>query len=202
MAYLWRKLRPEQRARLLAWRKQRSFPWHSPPHAVGGRGTYHLTAACLNHRPHLGYSPERMEIFCIDLLAAIIPVTTGIHAWCVLPNHYHLLVNAPDLRSATRALGKLHGRTSYRWNTEENARGHQVWHAAADRAMRSDRHFWATINYIHNNPMRHGYVERWQEWPYSSVREFLASVSRAEAERIWREYPVEDYGSGWDDPEL
>jgi len=54
--------------------------------------------------------------------------------------------------------------------------------------------------YIHHNPVRHGYVTRWQDWPYSSAQEFLAGLSREEAERIWREYPLEDYGKGWDEP--
>jgi putative transposase len=147
--YLWRSLTNEQRASLLAWRKQRRFPWHTPPHARAGQGTYHLTAACLDHAPHIGRSRDRMADFCEALLATLEPVTTGIHAWCVLPNHYHLLVSVPDLQTTTRALGRLHGRTSYRWNQEEHTRGRQVWHAAADRWMRSDRHFWATMNYIH-----------------------------------------------------
>jgi len=104
MAYLWRKLTPEQRVRLLTWRKQCSFPWHSPPHALGGAGRYHLTAACLNHEPHIGFSPQRMGEFCRAFLDAVFPVATGVHAWCVLPNHYHLLASLPDLRQATRAL--------------------------------------------------------------------------------------------------
>ncbi|MHB8524458.1 MAG: REP-associated tyrosine transposase [Limisphaerales bacterium] len=200
MAYLWRRLTPEQRASLLAWRKQRSFPWHSPPHAFGAAGTYHLTGACLDHVPHVGRSPERMVGFCDALLAALASVSSSIHAWCVLPNHYHLLVSMPDLRAAVRALGRLHGSTSFKWNKEENARGRQVWHAASDRFMRGERHFWATMNYIHHNPVRHGYVEHWQEWPYSSAREFLIGLSREEAARIWRDYPLEDYGKGWDEP--
>ena len=143
-----------------------------------------------------------MNVFCAALLAAVAPVTAGIHAWCVLPNHYHLLVTVPNLRSVTWALGKLHGRTSYKWNQEENARGRQVWYAAADRFTRSDRHYWATVNYIHHNPVRHGYVQRWQDWPYSSVHEFLKDIPRDEAERIWREHPLGDYGNGWDDPAI
>jgi putative transposase len=202
MAYLWRKLTPEQRVGLRAWREQRSFPWHSPPHAVRGAGRYHLTAACLNHEPHIGASPERIGEFCQALLAAISPVTTGIHSWCVLPNHYHLLVSVPDLRRAIWALGRLHGRTSFDWNKKENVRKRQVWHAAADRFMRSERHFWATMNYIHHNPVHHGYVRRWQDWPYSSVQEFLTSLTRDEAERIWREHPLDKYGEGWDAPGL
>jgi putative transposase len=200
--YLWRKLTPEQRASLLAWRKNRAFPWHTPPHATDGQGTYHLTAACLEHSPHVGHSSERMHQFCAALLTAIVPLTTGIHAWCVLPNHYHVLISVRKLSHITRALGKLHGRTAFDWNKEESTRGRQVWNASADRFIRSDRHFWATMNYIHHNPVRHRYVERWQDWPYSSVHEFLAGNSREEAERIWREYPLHDYGNGWDDPNL
>ena len=200
MAYVWRKLTPDQRTELLAWRKQRSFPWHSPPHALGGHGAYHLTAACLDHASYIGYSQERMESFCDALIAAITPVTTGIHAWCVLPNHYHLLVSTRDLRSLIWALGKLHGRTAFNWNKEENARGRKVWYGAADRSMRGDRHFWATANYVHHNPVRHGYVQLWQEWPYSSAQEFLAGVPREEAERIWKQYPLKDYGKDWDEP--
>jgi putative transposase len=200
MPYLWRNLTSEQRCSLLAWRKQRSFPWHGPPHALKGTGTYHLTAACLDHAAHIGHSRERMDEFCAALLASIMPVTTSVHAWCVLPNHYHLLVGAPDLRSAIWALGKLHGRTAFEWNSEEKTRGRQVWYAASDRFMRGERHFQATMNYIHHNPVHHGYVARWQDWPYSSSHEFLAGMSRTEAERIWRDYPLRDYGKNWDDP--
>jgi len=66
--------------------------------------------------------------------------------------------------------------------------------------MRGERHFWATMNYIHHNAVRHGYVKQWQEWPYSSAHEFLNGLSCEEAKRLWRDYPLEDYGKGWDDP--
>jgi putative transposase len=64
--------------------------------------------------------------------------------------------------------------------------------------MRSERHFWTSLNYIHNNPVRHRYVERWQDWPYSSASAFLESVGRETAEEIWRNYPLLDYGMDWD----
>jgi putative transposase len=53
-----------------------------------------------------------------------------------------------------------------------------------------------------HNAVRHGYVERWQDWPYSNATHYLAEVGREEAERRWREYPVLDYGNDWDPPEL
>ena len=58
------------------------------------------------------------------------------------------------------------------------------------------------MNYVHHNPVRHGYVKRWQDWPYSSAKHFLDHVGADEAGRIWKEFPLMDYGKGWDDPEL
>jgi REP element-mobilizing transposase RayT len=87
-------------------------------------------------------------------------------AWCVLPNHYHALVEAPDIKRLLHELGLLHGRTSHAWNGEEQTCGRKVFFRVVERAMRSDRHYWATLNYIHHNPVRHGYAECWTDWPW------------------------------------
>ena len=63
------------------------------------------------------------------------------------------------------------------------------------------RHKWAVVNYIHNNPVHHGYVARWQDWPFSSAVAFLDEVGYPRAQRIWVDYPVLDMGKDWDDPE-
>ncbi len=80
--------------------------------------------------------------------------------------------------------------------------GRKVFFRVADRAMRSERHFLATLNYVHHNPVRHGYVARWTDWPWSSASEYFSRVGWSEAERRWREYPIGDYGRGWDDADL
>ncbi len=97
------------------------------------------------------------------------------------------------------ALGKLHGRTSFQWNGEDGQRGLKVWCNAAETVMKSERHFWATVNYIHHNPVKHGLVEKWLDWPFSSAVDFLEKSGRAEAERVWMGYPIKEYGVGWDD---
>jgi hypothetical protein len=75
------------------------------------------------------------------------------------PNHYHALVEATDIKRLLHELGLLHGRTSHDWNGEERARGRKVFFRAVERAMRSARHYWAMLKYIHHNPVRHGYAE-------------------------------------------
>lgn len=199
--YVWRQLTLKQREELLAWRKENQRPWHSPPHRPNfGHLNFHISAACYEHAGHIGLSTARMDGFCAALLAVFAKHGAVPHAWCVLPNHYHALVETEDVRGLFRELGRLHGRTSHAWNGEEKTRGRQVFYRATDRAIRSERHFWATMNYIHNNPVHHGYVKLWTEWRWTSAHAYLEAMGRDEAERVWREYPVRQYGAKWDPP--
>ena len=143
-----------------------------------------------------------MEDFAANLLNSLAGCVERVIAWCLLPNHYHVLVQTDNVLRVLWELGRLHGRTAHAWNGEESKRGRQVFHRAVERAMRSDGHFWATLNYVQHNPVHHGYVQLWTDWPWSSAREYLAAVGRQEAERRWRAHPVRDYGKAWDAPEL
>jgi putative transposase len=201
--YLWRQLDDAHRRSLLDWRVERGYPWHSPPHRPNfGHLRFLVSAACYDHRLHIGHSLERMERFACELLAVLREHAAQTYAWVLLPNHYHVLVEAPDVLRLLSQLGKLHGRSSFSWNGEEHTRGRKVFFRAVERVMRSDRHFFATLNYVHHNPVRHRYVERWTDWPWSSAGQFLAATGREEARRIWQTYPLMDYGEGWDAPEM
>jgi putative transposase len=197
MAYHWRRLGPREREELLALRKFVGHPWHRPPHFdISGRRTVLLTAACYEHKPVIGASISRMKDFSRLLLETADPDPV---AWCVLPNHYHVLVSTEDLPGLLGNLGRLHGKTSREWNLEENSVGRKVWFGVSDRRMRSNGHYWATINYIHHNPVKHGYAKKWDEWPFSSAASYLDSEGRTAALEAWEQYPVGDYGKGWDD---
>ena len=201
--YRWRCMSPEERARVLAARKQENRPWHSPPHFALDHPAYFLiSAACFEHCPIIGFSVDRMEKFSQDLLNTVMDVAEQIAAWCLLPNHYHLLVKTSKLKSLTYQLGRLHGRNSHEWNGEENTRGRHVFFRATDRVMRSEAHFWATINYVHHNPVHHGYVGQWTDWLWSSATGYLENIGREKAIDLWHQYPIMDYGKGWDDADL
>ena len=190
-----------QREEALTLRQRFSLPWHRPPHSQSAAsGGYHLSAACYEHRPVVGFSAQRLAAFEGSLLAEVASAGADMLSWSVLPNHYHLLVQTLDLAGLLARLGRLHGRTSHDWNSEEDSRGRKCWHACADRAIRSERHLWATLNYVHHNPVHHGYVAHWQEWPFSSAQRYLDAIGHELALRCWRNYPVLDYGKGWDDP--
>ncbi|MCX7044670.1 MAG: hypothetical protein NTX50_04165 [Candidatus Sumerlaeota bacterium] len=200
--YNWRKLTPTQRGECLAKRISQKHPWHCPPHEDRGTGAYHLSAACYEHAHFIGSSDKRMSECEARLLKTIAAHTQENIAWSILPNHYHFLIRTLDIKALLYEIGQFHGRSSYDWNGEDGTRGRKVWHNCVERKMRGPRHFWATLNYVHNNPVHHGYAEQWQDWPYGNAREYLEKLGRNEAKRIWRDYPVLDYGMGWDDKDM
>lgn len=197
--YNWRKLSEDDREYVLNERKARQFPWHAPPHfKYEGEKSFIITAACFEHKPIIGASSERMAAFEADLLKVSQRFSTCVFAWCVLPNHYHLLLRTARIAELLKRLGKLHGSSSFSWNGKDGTRGRKVWYRAVERSMRSERHFFASLNYVNNNAVKHGYAEKWQDWPYSSAKHYLDSVGSERASDIWRQYPVLDYGKDWD----
>lgn len=200
--YLWRKLNDGQRAELLNFRRLNNRPWHSPLHQEGENGRYLLTAACYEHRHVIGLNPERLSSFSKLLLEVLDRTSEEVYALCVLPNHYHALVLSRRMVELLREISRLHGRTSFNWNKEEGRRGRKVWFNCMETAIKSDRHFWATLNYVHHNPVHHGYVRQWQDWPFSSATAYLNRMGRKNAASVWKEYPILEYGKDWDAPDM
>jgi putative transposase len=197
--YDYRKMTEEERKRVVEYRRRRGAPWHSPPHwDLGISDKYLITAACYEHKSIIGKSPSRLTECEDGILSVCREFGQEIYAWCVLPNHYHILVHAKNLKILTKELGRFHGRSSFQWNGEDERRGRQVWHRCFDRAIRSERHFWASVNYVHHNPVHHGYVEKWTDWLWSSASDFINQIGREKALRIWLDYPILDYGKDWD----
>jgi putative transposase len=197
--YEWRKMNSNEKVEVLKKRYKRGGSYHRPPLIEHNFGRYMITAACYEHKPIIGRSPDRMAEFEGELLVRIRRHTDQIFAHVILPNHYHILVEVSAIKPLQQDLGKFHGATSYQWNAEDQSRGRKVFHGAPETFIKSERHFWSTMNYIHNNPVRHGYVSQWEDWPYTSAHQFLEEYGRGRAQHIWKSYPIDRYGDGWDD---
>lgn len=122
-----------------------------------------------------------------------------VYAWVALTNHYHLLVHVPVFDALKIVFQRVHGQTAFEWNREENIRGRKVWYRYSDRVIRSERHYNTTLNYIHFNPVKHGLVDSPYDWAWSSVHWYLADRGREWLHDLWRDYPIKDYGKGWDE---
>ena len=193
----------QQREKVLEDRARNGRPSHSVPHVASDTTTYYMvTAACFEHKPVIGQSPDRMTKFENDLVEILNENCQQVFAWTVLPNHYHVLIDTQNVEVVLQVLGQLHGRNSFCWNGEEDQRGRQVRCNAAETAMKSEGHYYASLNYVLHNAVHHGYVEKWADWPYCNAEQYLAASGREQAIQIWRSYPLYDYGKDWDPPDL
>ncbi len=194
--YEYRKMTPEERQIVLDERRARGFPYHATPHFKGIEGKYLITAACFEHKPIFD-SPDLLSLLKDELLSRL-SECVQCEAWVFLPNHYHISLEAPDLAIISDVLRKGHSKIATKVNGLHSQRGRKVWYRYTDRMIRNEAHYWATINYIHYNPVKHGYVDKMSDWPWSSVHEYYETMGERKLRELWGNYPVKDYGKGWD----
>lgn len=100
------------------------------------------------------------------------------YAWCLMDNHYHLLIQTPDanLSKGMRQLNGVFTQTS-------NRRHHRVGHVFQGRfkaiLVDSDAYLLELARYVVLNPVRAGMVRKPHKWAWSSYR---ASMGLAPAE--------------------
>lgn len=179
----------DERERVLAYRKRMGRPLHAPPHFADGTRTYILSAAIYEHRPLMNTVSRRHEFEKKLLTVSAEKAGAQIFAWCVLPNHWHLLARV-DLTCFGNAIARLHNGTSTQWNREDGTPGRKVWHRFADRYIRNDAHYWASVNYIHGNPVHHKYEKNATDWLTSSIHLYMDQLGRDEMVRLWKDFPV------------
>ncbi len=197
--YDWRKMSDEERKKVLSRRKYFNLPWHRPPRfKEEGEYQFFISATCYEHKPVIGSTIERL-LECEDAILSISEkICTDVYAWCVMPNHYHLLLQTDNIKELLHELGRFHGRSSRKWNLEDNQIGRKVWFNYFERPVFFESQFWAIMNYIHHNPVQHDYVEHWTDWQFSSAMRFVSQVGEIKAAKIWRTYPFAEYADKWD----
>lgn len=200
MPYEYRKLTPEEREVVVKRRRALGYPLHAPPHPFRFTGRYLITAVNFEHAPIMA-SLDRRTDFESRLLAAMNEILADVYAWCILPNHYHILLGIATLDLVSAALKQLHGVTSREWNLADGQTGQRrVWYKFVDRMIRNDAHFYCALNYVHHNPVKHGYVSDPYEWPWSSLTNYLDAQGREWLRDTWKTYPPgDDFGAGWDE---
>lgn len=91
------------------------------------------------------------------------------HAYCLMGNHYHLLVETPraNLSAAMHRINRGHAR---QFNTAHEREGHVFERRYRSWIMRGMSRQMDAVRYIVRNPVRAGLCESPDEWPWSSHR--------------------------------
>jgi putative transposase len=94
-------------------------------------------------------------------------------AYCLMPNHVHLILVPADAEGLRRALGEAHRRYTREINLREGWRGH-LWQERFHSFPLDESHLLAAARYVERNPVRAGLVRLAEDWPWSSARAHLA----------------------------
>jgi putative transposase len=98
----------------------------------------------------------------------------GVEVWayCLMPNHVHLIAVPEAETSLTRALGEAHRRYTRHVNFREGWRGH-LWQGRFASFPMDERHLSAAARYVELNPVRARIVRAPEEYRWSSARAHL-----------------------------
>lgn len=95
-----------------------------------------------------------------------------IWAWCLMPNHVHLIAVPSADDSLARAIGEAHRRYTRRINFREQWRGH-LWQERFASFPMDENYLLAAARYVEMNPVAAGLVALPEEYPWSSARAHL-----------------------------
>jgi putative transposase len=94
-------------------------------------------------------------------------------AYCLMPNHVHLIAVPSSEEGLRRAIGEAHRRYTRRVNVREGWRGH-LWQGRFASFLLDERYLLAAARYIEQNPVRAGLAETPWEYRWSSAAAHVA----------------------------
>jgi putative transposase len=106
-----------------------------------------------------------------------------IHGWVVLPDHLHCLIELPPEDSDFAGRWRLI-KANFSKRLPKDERRSQVRRVRGERGLwqrrywehliRDERDYAAHMDYVHFNPVKHGYVQQVADWPYSTFHRLVA----------------------------
>lgn len=134
------------------------------PHHVTQRG---------NRRAQIFFTAGDAQVYMRILREQVDRYRVEIWAYCLMPNHVHLIATPSDEPGLAKAFGETHRRYTAHINARQEWVGH-LFQARFSSVVMDERHLLTAARYVALNPVRAGLVSRAEDWPWSSARAHLA----------------------------
>ena len=121
---------------------------------------------------------------------------TRIWAYCLMPNHVHLIVVPSQPDGLARAIGEAHRRYTRRVNSRQGWRGY-LWQGRFASFVMDEPYLMAATRYVERNPVKAGLAERAEDWPWSSAGAHVAGRGDAVAEGDWLTERIAGWVCSW-----
>lgn len=120
-------------------------------------------------------SPEKYSIVLEKIEYYRKRENASIHAYVVMPNHFHLLIHFPENHNISAFMRDLKKRIAYEYYQLQKVPPFPFWQDRFDDLLiYSEKQYAIKLNYIHNNPVKSGLVGKAEDWEYSSVGFYIA----------------------------
>jgi putative transposase len=131
-------------------------------------GIYHVTTRGVERRKiFLDDDDHRFLLGLLD--ATTVPPHWTLHARCLMPNHFHLVVETTPVQLSA-AMRRLNGRYAEGFNAKYDRAGHLFGGRFGVRVVESDAHLESACRYVILNPVRAGLCKTAADWPWSWSR--------------------------------
>lgn len=95
-----------------------------------------------------------------------------LEAYCLMDNHVHLLINDNE-NDISQIMKSINVSYVYYFNNTYRRTGHLFQDRFISEVVADDRYLLAVSAYIHNNPVKAGIVKKPEDFPWSSMREYI-----------------------------
>ena len=129
---------------------------------------YHATSRG-NARRNIFADDQDREIFLFVLDSVIKKYNWLCHAYCLMDNHYHLMIETPDANLSI-GMRQLNGVYTQRYNRRHNEPGHIFQGRFKAVLVDKENYLLELCRYVVLNPVRAGIVERPEQWNWSSCQ--------------------------------
>lgn len=154
-----------------------------PPRISYPGAAHHITARGVR-RAEIFSSDRDYEVFLATLVEAGKLARWGCLAYCLMPNHFHLLIGRVTTAELSSGMQFLNGTYASRYNTAHQRTGHVFQGRFHSELVRRDNHLLQALRYIALNPVRAGLTSRPELWRWSSYGGTLGLGSRQD----WVQY--------------
>ena len=100
-----------------------------------------------------------------------------VSAYCLMPNHYHLLVQTPDA-NISRCMRHINGVYTQRYNRRHHCEGQLFRGRYKSILVDADSYLLQLVRYIHRNPLRAGLTDNLKRYAWSSHKGYLSGAAQ------------------------
>ena len=135
---------------------------------------YHITSR--GDRREAIYEDDDDRLTFLSVLERVCDTYNWVcYAYCLMDNHYHLLIETPD-SNLSKGMRQLNGMYTQTFNRMNNRVGHVFQGRYKAILVEKDSYLLELSRYIVLNPVRANMVRSAKEWPWSSYRSTVGAV--------------------------